>query len=57
MHTTKFDSSYTAFTTDGAQYLASHLPNVKTVGIDYLSIARFEDLSPAHVALFEKVGP
>jgi hypothetical protein len=50
MHQRAFDSSYTGFTADGAKYLAENT-NVKTIGIDYLSIATYEENSKAHVHL------
>ena len=54
MKQTAFDSSYTAFTTDGARYLAQRT-NVKTIGIDYLSIGAYDQVAEAHVELFNKV--
>ena len=54
MHQRAFDSSYTGFTADGAKYLAENT-NVKTIGIDYLSIATYEENSKAHVHLLKKV--
>ncbi|VFR01856.1 unnamed protein product [Cuscuta campestris] len=45
-----FDSSYTAFTTDGARYLVSHT-DIKLVGIDYLSmgIGEWEEVKGVHL--------
>lgn len=56
MHQTAFEPSYTAFTADGARWLAAHAPWVRTVAIDYLSIARLDDIVDAHVALFSAVS-
>jgi len=53
MHQHIFDSSYVGFTADGARYLAENT-TVRTIGIDYLSIARFDELVGAHVELFKK---
>ncbi|KAG1679675.1 hypothetical protein FOA52_006194 [Chlamydomonas sp. UWO 241] len=39
MHARAFDTSYTGFATDGARYLVANT-SVRTVGIDYISIAR-----------------
>ena len=50
-----FDPSYTGFTADGAKYLAEET-NVKTIGIDYLSVATYEENAAAHVHLLKKVG-
>jgi len=49
----EFDSSYAGFTTDGAEWLVHHT-NIKFVGIDYLSIATYVDLAPAHRFLLGK---
>lgn len=49
-----FDSSYTAFTTDGAEWLTKHRPTVRLVGVDYLSIAIFADLRGAHEEMLSK---
>lgn len=46
-----FDSSYTGFTTDGAEWLVLHRPEVKLIGTDYLSVAAFDDLKDGHIAL------
>lgn len=43
-----FSRDYLAFTEDAAQALA--VRGVRLVGIDYLSVAPFEDPAPAHVA-------
>ncbi|KAG1679674.1 hypothetical protein FOA52_006193 [Chlamydomonas sp. UWO 241] len=53
MHQHIFDSSYIGFTKEGARYLAQHT-GVTTIGIDYLSIARYDELTGAHVELFKK---
>ena len=56
MHRTAFEPAYTAFTADGARWLATHAPWVRTVAIDYLSVARLEEIVEAHVALFSAVS-
>ncbi|XP_075110367.1 cyclase-like protein 1 [Nicotiana tabacum] len=38
MYKKEFDSSYTAFTSDGAEYLVQNT-DIKLVGVDYLSVA------------------
>ncbi|RAL44230.1 hypothetical protein DM860_016476 [Cuscuta australis] len=48
MYQPRFDSSYTAFTPDGARYLASHT-DIKLVGIDYLSVGVREDLRDVYL--------
>ena len=55
MHQTAFDSSYTALTVDGAKYLVEHT-NVKTIGIDYLSIGAYDQSTEVHLELFKKVS-
>ena len=56
MHKTAFDSSYTGFTADGAQWLVDNHPAVQLVGIDYTSIALYEDLPGAHNVLLPRVS-
>ena len=48
-----FDASYVGFTEDGARWLVEHKPRVKTVGVDYVSIAAYAHLVTAHVVLLE----
>ncbi|CAN1276704.1 Cyclase-like protein 2 [Linum perenne] len=43
----QFDSSYVGFTKDGAQWLVDNT-DIKFVGVDYLSVAAWTDLIPAH---------
>ncbi|CAN0846344.1 Cyclase-like protein 2 [Linum grandiflorum] len=43
----QFDTSYVGFTKDGAQWLVDNT-NIKFVGVDYLSVAAWTDLIPAH---------
>lgn len=38
MYKKEFDSSYAAFTSDGAEYLVQNT-DIKLVGVDYLSVA------------------
>lgn len=56
MHKTAFDSSYTGVTADGAQWLVDHLPGLQLLGIDYTSIALYEDLPGAHNVLLPRVS-
>jgi arylformamidase len=53
MNQTRFDKDYVGFSKDGAEYLLETFPNVKTVGIDYVSIAAYDHLVTAHVVLLE----
>ena len=53
MSRTAFDETYVGFTEDGARWLVEHRPNVKTVGVDYVSVAAYEHLVTAHVVLPE----
>lgn len=57
MAQTAFDTTYTAVTADGAQWLIRHLPEVRLVGIDALSIAVFADLVGPHEVLLRAVRP
>ncbi|KAK2985854.1 hypothetical protein RJ640_018720 [Escallonia rubra] len=43
----EFDTSYVGFMKDGAQWLVDNT-DIKLVGIDYLSVAAFDDLLPSH---------
>ncbi|PKU70584.1 cyclase-like protein 3 isoform X2 [Dendrobium catenatum] len=49
----EFDTSYVGFMKDGAQWLVDNT-DIKFVGIDYLSIAAFDDLIPSHLVLLKK---
>lgn len=46
---TEFTTNFTAITTDGASYLVDH--NIKLIGVDYLSVARYENPEPTHKIL------
>ncbi|KAJ3698187.1 hypothetical protein LUZ61_001892 [Rhynchospora tenuis] len=48
----EFDTSYVGFMRDGAQWLVDNT-DVKLVGIDYLSVAAFDDLIPSHLVFLE----
>ncbi|KAG9440309.1 hypothetical protein H6P81_020474 [Aristolochia fimbriata] len=48
----EFDSSYVGFMKDGAQWLVDNT-DVKLVGVDYLSVAAYDDLIPAHLVFLE----
>lgn len=48
----EFDTSYVGFMKDGAQWLVDNT-DIKLVGIDYLSIAAFDDLIPSHLVLLK----
>ena len=53
MHTTAFTPDYVAFDTEGAKWLVEHRPDIRAIGIDYLSIAALDHLAEAHVALLD----
>lgn len=44
----EFDTSYVGFMKDGAKWLVENT-DIKLVGIDYLSVAAFDDLIPSHL--------
>jgi arylformamidase len=46
-----FDKKYVAVSPEGAQYLVER--GVKLVGVDYLSVAPFNDVTPTHEILLE----
>jgi kynurenine formamidase len=48
----EFDTSYVGFMEDGAQWLVDNT-DIKLVGIDYLSVAAFDDLIPSHLVLLK----
>ncbi|XP_021800419.1 uncharacterized protein LOC110762168 [Prunus avium] len=48
----EFDSSYVGFMKDGAQWLVDNT-DIKLVGIDYLSVAAYDDLIPSHLVFLE----
>jgi arylformamidase len=48
---TKFQPDFVALSADGAQYMVDR--GVKLVGIDYLSIAPFNDIIPTHQILLK----
>ncbi|KAF3326052.1 Kynurenine formamidase [Carex littledalei] len=48
----EFDTSYVGFMRDGAQWLVDNT-DIKLVGIDYLSVAAFDDLIPSHLVFLE----
>lgn len=49
---TAFDKTYVGLTTDGAEWIAEN--GFELVGIDYLSIASFEETVPVHDILLRK---
>jgi kynurenine formamidase len=53
MHTTAFTPDYVAFDEEGAKWLVEHRPDIRSIGIDYLSIAALDHLAEAHVALLD----
>ena len=55
MHQTPFFSDYTAMDRSAAEWLVS-TTDIKMIGIDYLSIAMFDDLTQTHEVLLDKVG-
>ncbi|XP_050365897.1 cyclase-like protein 2 [Argentina anserina] len=48
----EFDSSYVGFMKDGARWLVENT-DIKLIGIDYLSVAAYDDLIPSHLVLLE----
>ena len=54
MYQTAFESNYTALTEDGADWVVA--AGIKFVGIDYISIANYEELAPAHQSLMRAVS-
>lgn len=46
---TAFHQDFVAITADGARWLAEH--GVRLAGVDYLSVAPFDDTSPTHQIL------
>lgn len=51
MGRTAFAEDYVAFTEDGAEYMVTHRPRVRAIGVDYLSIAALPHLVEGHVTL------
>jgi arylformamidase len=47
----EFNPNYVAISPDGAKYLVER--GVKLVGVDYLSVAPFEDVTPTHQILLK----
>ncbi|KAL6213362.1 hypothetical protein ACLB2K_012809 [Fragaria x ananassa] len=52
MFKSQFDTSYVGFMKDGAKWLVENT-DIKLVGIDYLSVAAFDDLIPSHLVFLE----
>jgi len=50
MHRTEFITNYTSLTEDGAQWILENTA-IRLVGIDYTSVAAYEDLRGPHVVL------
>lgn len=48
----EFDTSYVGFMKDGAQWLVDNT-DIKLVGIDYLSVAAFDNLISSHLVFLE----
>ncbi|KAB1208422.1 Kynurenine formamidase [Morella rubra] len=48
----EFDTSYVGFMKDGAKWLVENT-DIKLVGIDYLSVAAYDDLIPSHLVFLE----
>lgn len=48
----EFDTSYVGFMRDGAKWLVENT-DIKLVGIDYLSVAAYDDLVPSHLVFLE----
>lgn len=47
----EFQTDFVAITEDGAEWLVEH--RVKLVGVDYLSVAPYEDSAPTHAVLLK----
>ena len=56
MTQTAFDPSYTAVTKDGAEWIVKR-GDIRLVGIDYISVAHYADLTGPHIALLTAVRP
>ncbi|KAI3505500.1 hypothetical protein L1887_27631 [Cichorium endivia] len=52
MYQKRFDTSYVGFMKDGAQWLKDNT-DIKLVGTDYLSVAAYDDLIPAHLVFLK----
>ncbi|XP_071737357.1 cyclase-like protein 2 [Rutidosis leptorrhynchoides] len=52
MYKKQFDTSYVGFMKDGAQWLKDNT-DIKLVGVDYLSVAAYDDLIPSHLVFLE----
>ncbi|KAK7308198.1 hypothetical protein VNO77_41798 [Canavalia gladiata] len=52
MYQKEFDTSYVGFSVDGANWLVENT-DIKLVGIDYLSVAAFDHLIPAHLVFLK----
>lgn len=50
-----FVPDYTSFTPAGAAWLVQHRPSVRLVGIDYLTVATYDDLKTPHEHLLGAV--
>lgn len=48
----EWDTSYVGFMKDGAQWLVENT-DIKLVGVDYLSVAAYDDLIPSHLVFLE----
>jgi kynurenine formamidase len=53
MSQTDFHTDYVGFTEDGARLIVQRFPGIKVIGIDYVSVAAYEHLIPAHQFLLE----
>ncbi|KAL5857880.1 hypothetical protein ACOSQ3_005338 [Xanthoceras sorbifolium] len=48
----EFDTSYVGFMKDGARWLVENT-DIKLVGVDYLSVAAYDDLLPSHYVFLD----
>lgn len=55
MEQRQFVPDYTSLTADGAQWLVAKRPSVQLLGIDYLTVATYDDLKTPHEILLGKV--
>lgn len=54
MEQRSFSTDYVSLTADGAQWLVVHRPSVQLLGIDYLTVATYDDLKTPHEILLGK---
>ena len=55
MEQRSFVTDYTSFDAGGAAWLVANRPDVQSIGIDYLTVATYDDLRTPHEVLLDKV--